>query len=149
MSVPPRSLLTSDRGIDTDENTARTSFRSERDETHPSQSRLQIDPSSRATVPFGLLGPQQHCQCQGRRHEHGVGIDGTTIQHGFDCVSTEMSKFSRSDTELTLITSFFFPYAIFEVPSNIVLKLMRPSIWISILMVTWGIVSSTESVEFY
>ena len=36
---------------------------------------------------------------------------------------------------------FFFPYAIFEVPSNVVLKLMRPSIWISILMVTWGIVS--------
>jgi hypothetical protein len=36
---------------------------------------------------------------------------------------------------------FFFPYAIFEVPSNVVLKLMKPSIWISILMVTWGIVS--------
>jgi hypothetical protein len=27
------------------------------------------------------------------------------------------------------------------VPSNVVLKLMKPSVWISILMVTWGIVS--------
>lgn len=26
-------------------------------------------------------------------------------------------------------------------PSNVVLKLMKPSVWISILMVTWGIVS--------
>ena len=27
-------------------------------------------------------------------------------------------------------------------PSNVVLKLMKPSVWISILMVTWGIVSA-------
>jgi hypothetical protein len=31
-------------------------------------------------------------------------------------------------------TVFFFPYAIFEVPSNFVLRLNRPSIWITILM---------------
>lgn len=36
------------------------------------------------------------------------------------------------------LTVFFFPYAMFEVPSNIVLKLMRPSIWIAILVVLWG-----------
>jgi hypothetical protein len=53
----------------------------------------------------------------------------------------------NADLELTgpqynmALTVFFFPYAIFEVPSNVVLKLMKPSIWISILMVTWGIVS--------
>ena len=28
----------------------------------------------------------------------------------------------------------------FEVPSNIVLKLMRPSVWISILLFSWGLV---------
>jgi hypothetical protein len=43
--------------------------------------------------------------------------------------------------ELTTTLRYFFPYAVFEVPSNIVLKLMRPSIWISILMVAWGTVS--------
>jgi hypothetical protein len=39
------------------------------------------------------------------------------------------------------LTVFFFPYSVFEVPSNIVLKLMRPSWWICILMVSWGTVS--------
>ncbi|EXJ87212.1 hypothetical protein A1O3_04171 [Capronia epimyces CBS 606.96] len=38
------------------------------------------------------------------------------------------------------VTVFFIPYAIFEVPSNIVLKLMRPSWWISIIVTAWGTV---------
>jgi hypothetical protein len=38
----------------------------------------------------------------------------------------------------TAVTIFFVPYALLEVPSNIVLKLMRPSIWIAILMFFWG-----------
>lgn len=36
------------------------------------------------------------------------------------------------------LTVFFFPYAMFEVPSNIVLKLMRPSLWMATLVVLWG-----------
>ncbi|CAK7216239.1 hypothetical protein SCUCBS95973_002744 [Sporothrix curviconia] len=40
----------------------------------------------------------------------------------------------------TALTLFFVPYGLFEVPSNIVLKLIRPSIWISILLFCWGIV---------
>lgn len=43
------------------------------------------------------------------------------------------------------LTIFFFPYALFEVPSNIVLKLMRPSWWMAILVVTWGTVSRTRT----
>lgn len=35
---------------------------------------------------------------------------------------------------------FFIPYAFAEVPSNICLKLFRPSIWIPSIMVAWGIV---------
>ncbi|TFK44118.1 major facilitator superfamily domain-containing protein [Crucibulum laeve] len=35
---------------------------------------------------------------------------------------------------------FFIPYALCEVPSNICLKLMRPSRWIPSIMVAWGIV---------
>ncbi|EXJ68458.1 uncharacterized protein A1O5_08250 [Cladophialophora psammophila CBS 110553] len=40
----------------------------------------------------------------------------------------------------TALTVFFVPYALFEVPSNIVLKMLRPSIWISILCFLWGLV---------
>ncbi|PGH15060.1 hypothetical protein AJ80_05685 [Polytolypa hystricis UAMH7299] len=35
---------------------------------------------------------------------------------------------------------FFIPYTLFEVPSNIVLKLLRPSIWITIMLFCWGTV---------
>ncbi|KAF2267142.1 MFS general substrate transporter [Lojkania enalia] len=38
------------------------------------------------------------------------------------------------------VTLFFVPYTLLEVPSNIVLKLMRPSRWIAILMFSWGLV---------
>jgi hypothetical protein len=38
------------------------------------------------------------------------------------------------------LTMFFIPYALLEVPSNIVLKLMRPSRWIAIMMFCWGVV---------
>jgi MFS family permease len=40
----------------------------------------------------------------------------------------------------TALTVFFVPYSLLEVPSNIVLKLLRPSIWISILCFAWGLV---------
>ncbi|EMC98131.1 hypothetical protein BAUCODRAFT_574206 [Baudoinia panamericana UAMH 10762] len=40
----------------------------------------------------------------------------------------------------TAVTLFFVSYGFFEVPSNIVLKLMRPSVWIAILMFSWGTV---------
>ncbi|KAH0836757.1 major facilitator superfamily domain-containing protein [Lanmaoa asiatica] len=45
-----------------------------------------------------------------------------------------------SDTQFLLaLTLFFFSYAIFEVPSNVILKRLRPSIWLSALMFLWGI----------
>jgi hypothetical protein len=39
----------------------------------------------------------------------------------------------------TAVTLFFPPYCLFEVPSNIVLKIIRPSLWLSILLFSWGI----------
>lgn len=33
-----------------------------------------------------------------------------------------------------VLTMFFIPYALFEVPSNIVLKILKPRIWIPIIM---------------
>lgn len=38
------------------------------------------------------------------------------------------------------LTVFFFTYCAFEVPSNILLKKWRPSIWLPTIMVAWGIV---------
>jgi predicted MFS family arabinose efflux permease len=39
----------------------------------------------------------------------------------------------------TAVTLFFVPYTLLEVPSNIVLKMMRPSHWMAILMFSWGL----------
>lgn len=38
------------------------------------------------------------------------------------------------------LTVFFFTYAAFEVPSNLLLKKYRPSIWLPSIMVAWGLV---------
>ncbi|KAK2739568.1 hypothetical protein FQN57_006530 [Myotisia sp. PD_48] len=38
------------------------------------------------------------------------------------------------------LTLFFIPYSLLEVPSNIVLKLLKPSIWITIMVFSWGTV---------
>ena len=38
------------------------------------------------------------------------------------------------------LTVFFFTYCIFEVPSNLLLKRLRPSVWLPSIMVAWGTV---------
>lgn len=37
-------------------------------------------------------------------------------------------------------TVFFFTYAAFEIPSNLLLKKLRPSVWLPIIMCAWGLV---------
>ncbi|KIJ55289.1 hypothetical protein M422DRAFT_23900 [Sphaerobolus stellatus SS14] len=50
-----------------------------------------------------------------------------------------------NDTQYNLaLTIFFFSYAVFEVPSNVFLKRLRPSIWLSLLMFLWGIVMTLQ-----
>jgi hypothetical protein len=44
------------------------------------------------------------------------------------------------------LTIFFFPYALLEVPSNMVLKLLRPSVWLSCLVVAWGTVTTLTGI---
>jgi len=36
--------------------------------------------------------------------------------------------------------AFFFTYCAFEVPSNMMLKKLRPSIWLPSIMIAWGVV---------
>ncbi|KAF9885386.1 hypothetical protein FE257_013004 [Aspergillus nanangensis] len=37
------------------------------------------------------------------------------------------------------LTIFFIPYAVFEVPSNLMLKFLKPSIWLPTIMLVWGL----------
>ncbi|PPQ78684.1 hypothetical protein CVT25_010705 [Psilocybe cyanescens] len=47
---------------------------------------------------------------------------------------------------LLSLTIFFFSYALFEVPSNVFLKRLRPSLWLSFLMFFWGIMMTLQGV---
>jgi sugar phosphate permease len=38
------------------------------------------------------------------------------------------------------LSVFFISYALFEAPSNILLKRLKPHIWIPIIMSAWGLV---------
>ncbi|KAG1734029.1 MFS general substrate transporter [Suillus paluster] len=50
-----------------------------------------------------------------------------------------------SDTQyLICLTVFFISYALFEVPSNVVLKRLRPSVWLSVLMILWGVMMTVQ-----
>lgn len=50
-----------------------------------------------------------------------------------------------TDTQyLICLTIFFISYALFEVPSNVVLKRLKPSVWLSMLMVLWGIMMTVQ-----
>lgn len=44
------------------------------------------------------------------------------------------------------LTCFFFTYAAFEVPSNLILKRLRPSVWLPAIMVAWGVVMTLMGV---
>lgn len=41
----------------------------------------------------------------------------------------------------TALTIFFVPYVLFEIPSNIVLKRLKPHVWLSICMFGFGLVT--------
>ncbi|KAF9466139.1 MFS general substrate transporter [Collybia nuda] len=52
---------------------------------------------------------------------------------------------NMSDNQYLLtLTVFFFSYAVFEVPSNVFLKRLRPSIWLSVLMLLWGVMMTVQ-----
>jgi sugar phosphate permease len=45
-----------------------------------------------------------------------------------------------SDQYNICLSAFFITYVVFEIPSNLILKRLRPSRWLSMIMVAWGIV---------
>ena len=50
---------------------------------------------------------------------------------------TKTLKMDGTDFNLAL-TVFFFTYATFMIPSNMVLKKVKPSLWMAFLMTCWG-----------
>ncbi|KIW46496.1 uncharacterized protein PV06_02165 [Exophiala oligosperma] len=44
------------------------------------------------------------------------------------------------------LTVFFLPYGCLEIPSNVILKLIRPSLWIMIMMLSWGLVMTLQGI---
>lgn len=55
-------------------------------------------------------------------------------------MTTDLHMPAKSLQYNTAVTLFFVPYTLLEVPSNIILKKMRPSYWMAILMFCWGVV---------
>ncbi len=46
----------------------------------------------------------------------------------------------------TALTIFFVPYVLFEVPSNIILKRLKPHVWLSICMFGFGLVTTMQGI---
>lgn len=49
-------------------------------------------------------------------------------------------KMVGNDYNVALLI-FFVPYILFEVPSNIIIKRIAPSTWLSGLMFCWGVIT--------
>ncbi|KXS17827.1 MFS general substrate transporter [Gonapodya prolifera JEL478] len=48
--------------------------------------------------------------------------------------------------QFNILTSFFFiPYIVFELPSNVMLKIVGPKAWLSRIMVSWGIIATCQA----
>lgn len=46
-----------------------------------------------------------------------------------------------SDLQYNLcLTIFFIPYALFEIPANVMLKLLKPVVWLTVITLSWGTV---------
>ncbi|KAI6041324.1 MFS general substrate transporter [Pisolithus marmoratus] len=70
-------------------------------------------------------------------------LDRTSIGNA-KLYSMEAALHLTDNQYLLCLTIFFVSYAIFEVPSNIMLKRSRPSRWFSTLMVGWGIMMTVQ-----
>ena len=52
-----------------------------------------------------------------------------------------MESIKLTSTQYNACLSVFFAtYVLFEIPSNLILKKLRPSRWIPLIMITWGII---------
>jgi len=69
-----------------------------------------------------------------RRHTH----ECVFLQHPQSIPPSPQFKTQAGNQYLTTLTIFFIGYVLFEVPSNIVLKLTTPRFWLPTLTLVWG-----------
>jgi hypothetical protein len=55
-------------------------------------------------------------------------------------MTTDLNMPAKSLQYNTAVTLFFVPYTLLEIPSNIILKKLRPSYWMATLLFCWGLV---------
>ncbi|KAF4611035.1 hypothetical protein D9613_007083 [Agrocybe pediades] len=72
-------------------------------------------------------------------------LDRTSIGNA-KLYNLEKDLHMTDDQYLLTLTIFFFSYAIFEVPSNVFLKRLRPSLWLSFLMFFWGVMMTLQGI---
>ncbi|KAK0658117.1 putative transporter [Lasiodiplodia hormozganensis] len=65
-------------------------------------------------------------------------LDRTNIGNARIQGLTEELNMTGNDYNVALLV-FFVPYILFEIPSNLILKRVAPSTWLSLIMVLWGI----------
>ena len=56
-------------------------------------------------------------------------------------VELDLLRDNRYNTALVI---FFIPYILFEIPSNVLLKKMKPRVWLSICMFGFGLVTMLQ-----
>ncbi|OJJ45017.1 hypothetical protein ASPZODRAFT_70544 [Penicilliopsis zonata CBS 506.65] len=72
-------------------------------------------------------------------------LDRTNVGNArLDGMTTDIKM--SGDQYLTGLTLFFIGYALFEVPSNLVLKRTTPRIWLPTLTLVWAIVATLQGV---
>lgn len=60
--------------------------------------------------------------------------------------STRRNIHGDSTNRSPAYTVFFFPYALLELPANLLLKKLSPSIWLPSIMVAWGLVTTLTGI---
>ncbi|KAI1816434.1 major facilitator superfamily domain-containing protein [Poronia punctata] len=70
-------------------------------------------------------------------------LDRTNIGNAKIQGMTEDLNLTGNDYNVALFI-FFIPYILFEVPSNIIIKRVAPSTWLSGIMILWGIVTIAQ-----
>lgn len=76
---------------------------------------------------------------------HVTNVTNTAIinEESGDDIRTQLGNLSSSQWAWVL-SIFYYPYAAFEPASTLLLKRFKPNIWMSRIMVTWGIISMCQ-----
>lgn len=68
------------------------------------------------------------------------------LTFGMQLYGLESALHITDEQYLIALTVFFFPYALFELPSNLVLKRLRPSRWMAFILFVWGTATTLHGV---